>query len=148
MKEPETSFLYLIHKTSLKSYYAKLHIPPTFYWVSGSFTFGWFLKLFDTPRIHNIVHDMVHPRQNRYVSELSYWYLSLNTQFQDLFGSNPILCCQFSYVFLCFVLPIFAWTNFTFVDFGLHGAYHLVIFPWIEPVGLYVQGVSNKMIHS
>ena len=34
LKEPETSFIYLIHKTSLKSYYAKLHIPPTFDWLS------------------------------------------------------------------------------------------------------------------
>ena len=34
VKEPDTSFLYLINKTSLKSYYAKLHIPPTFYWLS------------------------------------------------------------------------------------------------------------------
>ena len=31
VKEPETSFLYSIHETSLKSHYAKIHIPPTFY---------------------------------------------------------------------------------------------------------------------
>ena len=31
VKEPEMSFLYLIHKTSLKSHFAKLHIPPTLY---------------------------------------------------------------------------------------------------------------------
>ena len=31
VKEPETSFLYSIHKTSLKSHYAKLHIPPILY---------------------------------------------------------------------------------------------------------------------
>ena len=34
VKKPDSLFLYLIHKTSLKSYYAKLHIPPTFYWLS------------------------------------------------------------------------------------------------------------------
>ena len=33
VKEPETSF-WSIHKTSLKSYYAKLHINPTCYWLS------------------------------------------------------------------------------------------------------------------
>ena len=31
VKEPETSILYSIHKSSLKSHYAKLHIPPTLY---------------------------------------------------------------------------------------------------------------------
>ena len=30
VKESEMSFLYLIHKTSLTSHFAKLHIPPTF----------------------------------------------------------------------------------------------------------------------
>ena len=30
VKEPEISFLYWTNKTSLKSHYAKLHIPPTF----------------------------------------------------------------------------------------------------------------------
>ena len=33
VKEPETSFWYN-SKTSLKSYYANLHISPTFYWLS------------------------------------------------------------------------------------------------------------------
>ena len=34
VNQPEISFLYLIHKTSLQSHYAKLHILPTFYWLS------------------------------------------------------------------------------------------------------------------
>ena len=37
IKEPETSFWYVqhvIHKTSLKSHYAKLHISPTLHWLS------------------------------------------------------------------------------------------------------------------
>ena len=33
-KEPDISFLYWIHKTCLKSYYANLHILPTCYWLS------------------------------------------------------------------------------------------------------------------
>ena len=31
LKELEISFLFLIHETSLKSHYAKIHILPTFY---------------------------------------------------------------------------------------------------------------------
>ena len=34
VKEPEMSFLYSIHKTSLKSHFAKLHILPNFYSLS------------------------------------------------------------------------------------------------------------------
>ena len=34
LKEPHTSFWYLIHKVSPKSHYAKLQTPPTFYWQS------------------------------------------------------------------------------------------------------------------
>ena len=34
VNEPEISFLYLIHKTSLQSHYAKLRILPTFYCLS------------------------------------------------------------------------------------------------------------------
>ena len=34
VKESDTSFWNLIHKTSPKSHYAKLQIPPTFYWQS------------------------------------------------------------------------------------------------------------------
>ena len=33
VNEPHTSVWNLIHKTSLKSHYAKLHIPLTFYWL-------------------------------------------------------------------------------------------------------------------
>ena len=34
VKVPHTSIWYWIHKTSLKSHYAKLHIPPILYWLS------------------------------------------------------------------------------------------------------------------
>ena len=48
VEKPETSFWYVVHKTSLQSHCAKLHISPTIYWLSTDQNY----MVYDT-EIHN-----------------------------------------------------------------------------------------------
>ena len=71
-------------------------------------------------------HDMVHRGQTRHFQN---WAIdSVSTQFQDLFGPNPIflpylvtkfwiLCCLFSHVFLLFTPYFCLYLNFTLAYF-------------------------------
>ena len=66
VKEPEISFLHFIHRTSLKSHYAKLHFCLTFYWLftARNYTVGHKSVIL---RFINIFHFSLSALNDRYV---------------------------------------------------------------------------------